>query len=89
MLFSFFRTSDAAAAQKREALKYYTAAKLTEISNTRKIPISILKQDGDIMSQITKDGEDLIGKYLTAKNIDDPAIDLLRQDKKNITKNFW
>jgi hypothetical protein len=86
--FSFFRTSDAAAAQKREALKYYTAAKLTEISNTRKIPISILKQDGDIMSQITKDGEDLIGKYLTIKNIDDPAIDAIRQDVKNIQEAY-
>ena len=39
------------------------------------------------MNQIIKDGENLIAKYLTAKNIDDPAIDLLRQDKK-YTRTF-
>lgn len=34
--FSFFRTGDAAAAQKQEALKYYTAAKLTEEAAIKK-----------------------------------------------------
>ena len=82
--FSFFRTGDAAAAQKQEALKYYTAAKLTEEAAIKKIPIATLKQNADFMNKVAKDGEQLIAKYLTAKNIDDPAIDLLRQDKRNI-----
>ena len=50
------------------------------------MPIEKLKSNPEVMNQIIKDGEELIGKYLTAKNIDDPAIDLLRQDKKNIQK---
>jgi hypothetical protein len=85
-IFPFFRTSDAAAAQRQEALKYYTAAKLTEEAAIRRIPIATLKQNADFMQQVTKDGDALITKYLTTKNIDDPAIDLLRQDKTNIKK---
>ena len=84
--FSFFRTSDAAAAQRQEALKYYTAAKLTEEAAIRKVPIATLKANADFMQQVTKDGDALITKYLTTKNIDDPTIDLLRQDKTNIKK---
>ena len=82
--FSFFRTSDAAAAQKQEAMKYYMAAKLTEESAKLRVPIATLKQNSEFMSGLAKDGEQLIAKYLTAKNLDDPTIDLLRQDKKNI-----
>ena len=82
--FSFFRTSDAAAAQKQEAMKYYMAAKLTEESAKLRVPIATLKQNSEFMNKLAKDGEQLIAKYLTAKNIDDPAIDLLRQDKRNI-----
>ena len=85
-IFPFFRTSDAAAAQRQEALKYYTAAKLTEEAAIRRIPVATLKQNADFMQQVTKDGDALITKYLTTKNIDDPAIDLLRQDKTNIKK---
>ena len=81
-----FRTSDAAAAQRQEALRYYTAAKLTEEAAIRRVPISTLKANEDFMRQVTKDGDALITKYLTTKNIDDPAIDLLRQDKTNIKK---
>ena len=82
--FSFFRTSDAAAAQKQEAMKYYMTAKLTEESAKLRVPIATLKQNADFMNKVAKDGEELIAKYLTAKNIDDPVIDLARQDKKNI-----
>ena len=84
--FPFFRSSEAAASSKQEAMKYYTAAKLSELSAIKRIPIEKLKSNPEVMNQIKKDGEELIGKYLTAKNIDDPAIDLLRQDKKNIQK---
>ena len=82
--FPFFRSSEAAASSKQEAMKYYTAAKLSELSAIKRIPIAKLKSNPEVMNQIIKDGEELIAKYLTAKNIDDPAIDLLRQDKKNI-----
>ena len=84
--FPFFRSSEAAASSKQEAMKYYTAAKLSELSAIKRVPIEKLKSNPEVMNQIIKDGEELIGKYLTAKNIDDPAIDLLRQDKKNIQK---
>ena len=84
--FPFFRSSEAAAASKQEAMKYYTAAKLTELSAIKRVPIEKLKSNPEVMNQIIKDGEDLIGRYLTAKNIDDPAIDLLRQDERNIKK---
>jgi len=74
-IFPFFRNA-AAKVQKEEALKYYVNKEVKKEALKRNVKPEVLKADVKFMNGLRKDGESIIARYLTAKNIDD--IDAIR-----------
>ena len=74
-IFPFFRNA-AAKVQKEEALKYYVNKEVKKEALKKNVKPEVLKADVKFMNGLRKDGESIIARYLTAKNIDD--IDAIR-----------
>ena len=80
-VFPFFRTA-AAKAQKEKALTYFVDKEIAAEAIKRNVKPEVLKADIDFMKATRKKGEDIIARYLTAKNLDD--IDAIRAGQTDI-----
>jgi hypothetical protein len=80
-VFPFFRTA-AAKAQKEKALTYFVDKEIAAEAIKRNVKPEVLKADIDFMNATRKKGEDIIARYLTAKNLDD--IDAIRAGQTDI-----
>ena len=74
-IFPIFRNA-AVNVQKEKALTYFVDREIITEAAKRKVKPEVLKADVDFMNNTRQKGEDVIAKYLTAKNLDD--IDAIR-----------
>ncbi len=72
-IFPFFRNA-AANSQKQKALTYFVDKEIAAEAVKRNVKPEEVLKDIDFMNATRKKGEDVIAKYLTAKNIDDVEV---------------
>jgi len=74
-IFPIFRNA-AVNVQKEKALTYFVDRKIATEATKRNIKPEVLKADVDFMNATRQEGQDVIARYLSAKNLDD--IDAIR-----------
>jgi hypothetical protein len=74
-IFPIFRTA-AINVQKEKALTYFVDRKIATEAAKRNIKPEVLKGNVDFMNATRQEGQDVIARYLSAKNLDD--IDAIR-----------